>query len=117
MARVGLLLDEDVRVLLAEILRERGYDMVHVLEVGRGGRSDPEQLAYAVSQKRATLTHNIRDYLILDRTYRAGGQEHYGIIVSDQAPLRELLRRTLHCLSRYNAEETRNQVIWLNDFK
>jgi hypothetical protein len=32
MARPSLLLDEDVRLGLAEILRERGYDVVHVLE-------------------------------------------------------------------------------------
>ena len=38
MARVSLLLDEDVRVVLSEILRQRGYDAVHVLEVDRGGR-------------------------------------------------------------------------------
>jgi len=62
MAKITLLLDEDVRVLLAEILRQRGYDVVHVLEVGRGGKSDPEQLLYAVSQKRVILSHNIRDY-------------------------------------------------------
>jgi predicted nuclease of predicted toxin-antitoxin system len=117
MAKITLFLDEDVRTLLAEILRQRGYDAVHVLEVGRGGKSDPEQLAYAASRGRTMLTHNIRDYLLLDRTYRARRREHSGIIVSDQVPLRELLRRTLRCLSRHTAEEVRNQVIWLQDFK
>lgn len=39
MTRITLFLDEDVRPLLAEILRQRGYDVVHVLEVGRGGRA------------------------------------------------------------------------------
>jgi predicted nuclease of predicted toxin-antitoxin system len=71
MTQITLLLDEDVRPLLAEILRQRGYDAVHVLEVSRGGKSDLEQLAYAVSQGRAMLTHNIRDYLLLD-----GNTEH-----------------------------------------
>jgi predicted nuclease of predicted toxin-antitoxin system len=117
MAKITLFLDEDVRVLLAEILRQRGYDAVHVLDVGRGGKSDPDQLAYAVSQGRAMLTHNIRDYLLLDRAYQKQGREHHGIIVSDQVPLRELLRRTLRCLSRYTAEEIQNRVIWLQDFK
>lgn len=32
MSRVSLYLDEDVRVLLAEVLRSRGHDVVHVLE-------------------------------------------------------------------------------------
>ena len=39
MAKITLLLDEDVRVLLAEILRQRGYDVVHVLELDVEGRA------------------------------------------------------------------------------
>jgi predicted nuclease of predicted toxin-antitoxin system len=117
MASPALLLDEDVRMILAAILRERGYDAVHILEVDRGGKSDPEQLAYAVRQRRAILSHNIRDYLLLDRSYRAQGLEHNGILVSDQIPLGVLLRRILRCLSQHTAEEVRNRVIWLQDFK
>ena len=60
MAKITLLLDEDVRPILGEILRQRGYDAVHVLDAGRTGQSDAEQLAYAVSQRRTILTHNIR---------------------------------------------------------
>ena len=117
MAHIKLFLDEDVRPLLAVVLRQRGYNAVHVSEVDRAGKSDPEQLSYAVRQERAMFTHNVRDYLLLDRKYRAQGKEHHGIIVSDQVPLRELLRRTLCCLSRSNAQEVRNQIIWLHDFK
>lgn len=115
MANITLLLDEDVRVVLGEILRQRGYDAIHVLEVGRAGRSDPEQLAYATSQGRAILTHNIRDYILLDKQYREQSREHAGIIVSDQIPLRELLRRTLRFLSHHTGEELRNKVMWLKD--
>ena len=32
MAKISLLLDEDVRPILGEILRQRGYDAIHVLE-------------------------------------------------------------------------------------
>ena len=46
MAKITLLLDEDVRPILGEILRQRGYDAVHVLDAGRTGQSDAEQLAY-----------------------------------------------------------------------
>ena len=35
MAKIILLLDEDVRPMLGEILRQRGYDAVHVLDAGR----------------------------------------------------------------------------------
>ncbi len=117
MSRPTLLLDEDVRVVLAEILRERGDDAVHVLEVRRGGKSDPDQLVYAVSQGRAIVTHNIRDYLILDQAYQRRAKEHYGIILSDQVSLREPLRRTLRCLGRHTTEDLYNRVLWLQDYK
>lgn len=115
MANITLLLDEDVRVVLGQILRQRGHDAVHVLETGRAGRSDPEQLAYAASQGRAILTHNIRDYILLDKQYRRESREHAGIIVSDQLSLRDLLQRTLRFLGRHTADEVRNKVMWLKD--
>jgi predicted nuclease of predicted toxin-antitoxin system len=117
MADPVLLLDADVRVMLAEVLRQRGYDAIHVLEIGRGGKSDQEQLGYAVNDGRTILTHNIRDFVILDRACREQVKEHAGIIVSDQVPLRELLRRTLRCLNQHTKETLRNHVIWLQDFK
>lgn len=43
MANIALLLDEDVRVKLGEILRQRGYDVIHVLEAERGGTWSREQ--------------------------------------------------------------------------
>ena len=45
MAKIALLLDEDVRPLLGEILRQRGRDVVHVIEVDRAGKTDADQLA------------------------------------------------------------------------
>lgn len=87
------------------------------MEANRSGLNDPDQLSYAVSQKRAILTHNIRDFLRIDQQYRADGKEHYGIIVSDQVSLDELLRRILKCLNQYTAENAYNQLIWLHNFK
>ncbi len=43
-------LDQDVRVALADILRQRGYDAIHVLEIGRAGRSDLEQFLLGAKQ-------------------------------------------------------------------
>ncbi len=117
MGEFCLLLDEDVRPMLGDILRQRGYDAVHVVEVSRGGKSDREQLEYATEQGRAILTHNIRDYLVLDAMYRSRGMDHAGILVSDQVSLRELLHRTLSCLSQMTKDDAFNSVIWLHDFK
>lgn len=117
MAAPALLLDEDVRVVLADILRQRGYDAIHVLEIGRAGRSDLDQFTYAVSQERALLTHNIRDFLAIDDRYRTEGHEHFGIMVSDHVQLRDLLRRILRCLSQYTKEQACNRVTWLQDYR
>ena len=113
MAKIFLLLDEDVRPLLADILRQRGYDAVHVLDLQRTGKTDAEQLEYATNQQRAILTHNIRDFIRLNRQYRESGKEHFGILLSEQVSLRELLQRTLRFLGRRNAEEVKNNFFWL----
>lgn len=53
-----LYFDEDADVRLAEALRQRGYDVETTVEAGLLEASDEEQLAYAVSQQRALVTHN-----------------------------------------------------------
>lgn len=99
--------------MLAEILRQRGYDAVHVLELERTGKTDAEQLEYAISQRRAILTHNIKDSIILDHQRRQNGKEHFGILLSDQVTLRELLQRSLRFLGHRAAEEVKNNIFWL----
>jgi len=115
MAKIALLLDEDVRPMLGEVLRQRGYDAIHVLDVSRAGKSDAEQLAYAVSQQRTILTHNIRHFRFLNQQYQEEGRQHFGILLSTQVPLGELLRRTLRFLGRHTADDVRNNLLWLNE--
>lgn len=110
-------LDEDVRVLLAEVLRSRGYIASHVLELGREGKSDKEQLAYAVKHKMAILTHNIKDFRILFDSYAAQGKNHFGIVVSEQIHFNELLKRTLKFHSLNTQDSVKNRLIWLQDYK
>jgi predicted nuclease of predicted toxin-antitoxin system len=117
MPAVSLYLDEDVRVLLAEVLRNRGYNATHALEAGRGGKSDEEQLAYAAKHKKAVLTHNIRDFAVLFKAYEAQGKNHSGIIVSEQLSFNELLRRVLRLLSSHSSDALLNKLVWLSDFK
>jgi len=117
MSDISLYLDEGVRVLLAEVLRNRGYNVSHVLEVNRNGKSDNEQLAYAVKHQMAILTHNIKDYVVLSKLYTELKKRHFGIIVSDHIPFSELLRRTLKFLSSNNRELVKNKLIWLQDYK
>lgn len=117
MAKISLFLDEDVRVLLGRVLRERGFDVYHVIERDRNGKSDSEQFIYATKQKRAILTHNIRDYVKLAKTCQQQDKHHYGIIVSHHLPFRELLKRTLKFLSSHSKNDLKDRFIWLHDYK
>ena len=117
MGKPRLYLDEDVRLLLAEVLRQRGYDTIHAVEVKMHGKSDPAQMAYAVKNHRAILSHNIRDYILLAKEYSHKGLKHNGIIVSDQVAFEKLLKRVLKFLYKNSKEELENQFIWLHNYK
>jgi len=47
-----LLLDEDVRPLLAAALQRSGFDAVHALDLGLSGAPDGEILATAIGERR-----------------------------------------------------------------
>jgi hypothetical protein len=55
---IELYLDEDVDVLIAQLMRARGFVVVTTQEAGQLRNNDAEQLAYAVSQHKTLLTHN-----------------------------------------------------------
>jgi hypothetical protein len=74
-----------------------------------------EQLAYAVSQQRTILTHNIRHFRLLNQRYHEEGRQHFGILLSAQVPLRDLLRRVLRFLGRHTADDVKNNVLWLDE--
>jgi hypothetical protein len=78
---------------------------------------DDVQLADAVSEQRAILTFNIGDFAILLEQYMAEGKAHWGIILSNREPIGELLRRIRRLLNTASADELKNQVRWLNEFK
>lgn len=103
--KIELFLDEDVHSGLAHALRKRGYDVIHAQELDRKGRSDSDQLLFAIQQERCLFTFNVKDFAILHNQLTKSRQEHWGIIVSKQLPFRETISRLLRLLQR-NAKET-----------
>ena len=89
---VELYLDEDVDVLVAELLRAYGFSAITAQEAGRRQKNDADQLAYAVSQRRAFLTHNRDDFEDLAQGYFEAGRTHYGIILAVRRPPQEIVR-------------------------
>ena len=108
-----LLLDEHIWVYLAKLLREQGFDVMHVNEVDLTGTPDDKILSYAVDEHRAVVTFNIKDFIPLAVQYYEDGKEHYGIIVSNQLSRGELHKRVFKLLKRVTAEELMNTVRYL----
>ncbi len=81
------------------------------------GVPDSEQLAFAVLEQRAILTFNVCDFARLHDEYLAAGKQHWGIIFSTTEPLGVLVHRLLRLLNSITADDLKNQIRWLNEFK
>jgi predicted nuclease of predicted toxin-antitoxin system len=112
-----LYLDENLSPRLAIQLRKYGFNAIAVRESEMLSKSDPDQLAFAVSQQRALVTINFRDFVALHELYFRQGQEHFGIIFSTEESMGILLHRLLKMLNSVAASELKNQIRWLNEFK
>jgi predicted nuclease of predicted toxin-antitoxin system len=110
---IELYLDEDVSVLVADLLRGRGFVATTTRDEGQLGKSDAEQLAFAISLGRTLLTHNRTDFEALAQEYTAAGRTHYGIILAQRQPSYELLRRLIRLLNQVTADEMENQVRYI----
>ena len=109
-----LYFDEDADARLAEALQRRGYDVQTTVEAGLVEASDEEQLAYAVSQRRALVTHNIKHFPGEHARWIETGRKHWGIIILvGHSAVGVWLRRMENLLNRFLAEELQNQLLFL----
>lgn len=107
---VQLYLDEDVIALVAKLLRARGFTITTTPEAHLAGRSDREQLSYAVNHEMTLLTHNRADFELLARQYFNQGRKHPGIIIAVRRSPFELVRRLLILLDEVSADEMESQL-------
>jgi hypothetical protein len=103
-------LDEDVSTLVADLVRARGFVITTTHEAGQGGRSDAEQLAYAVSRRTTLVTHNRADFEVLAQKYFKSAWKHCGIVIAVQRPAHEIARRLLVILDQVTADEIEDQI-------
>lgn len=70
--------DENFHGKVVEELRQLGHDVLTAHQAGQAGQGipDPDVLAFAVSRRRAVLTHNRRDFIRLHRSTPS----HCGIV-------------------------------------
>ena len=63
-------LDADVDALFSGSLRDAGNVVLVTAELGRRRAHDDEQLAFAAERGFILITHNVDDYLLLQRAWR-----------------------------------------------
>ena len=110
---IHLYFDEDVDVLVAHLLRGRGFDATTTMDVGRVGTSDEQQLIYAAANEMAVLTHNRWDFEVLATQFYETGRSHAGIFIATRHPPQRIVERLLILLDDITAEEMVNQLIYL----
>ncbi len=112
-----LYLNEHLSPRLAAQLRKHGFDVVTSQEAQLLSADDDAQLAYAASYQRAIVTFNFSDFVTRHEQYLAEGRDHWGIVLSTEEPIGVLLHRMLRLLNTLSAEELKNQLRWLNEFR
>jgi predicted nuclease of predicted toxin-antitoxin system len=112
-----LYLNEHLSPRLAVQLRRYGFDAVSSQEAGKLSNDDEAQFGWAVSEQRAIVTFNFADFVELHERYIEEGREHFGIILSTAETVSVLLHRLLRLLNSVSANEMKNQIRWLNEFK
>jgi hypothetical protein len=110
---IDLYLDEDVNVLVADLLRARGFQVTTTQSAGQIGTTDANQLAFARSQGRAIVTHNRVHFEALAQRYFEANKTHSGIIIAVRRPPKELSRRSLILLDSVTADEIENQILYI----
>ena len=77
-----LLTDENISQLVVNHLRELGYDVRTVAELGKAGQSYPDDhvLQDAAAEQRVLVTHDRKDF----RRLHNNGADHTGMVLCTQ---------------------------------
>lgn len=100
-------------MLVADLLRARGYVARTTREAGMLGSTDEQQLAHARAHGLTMLTHNRADFEALARRSFERSDHHAGIIIAVRHPAYELVRRLLVILNVVTADEMRDTVRYI----
>lgn len=100
-------------MLVADLIRARGFSATTTVEAGQRQNDDDAQLGYAVAHNKIFVTHNRADFEHRAQTYFAAGQSHPGIIIAVRRPPYEIAQRLLIILNHVTADEIRDQVRYI----
>ncbi|MCB0190485.1 MAG: DUF5615 family PIN-like protein [Anaerolineae bacterium] len=115
---IKLYLDEDALDRdLVKALRSRNVDILTAQEAGLKTVPDEEHLNYATSVGRTVFTFNRGDFVQLHTEYLSKGQNHAGIIVSNQGSVGVIIRRLLKLLDACSNTDMQNWLEFLSNWR
>ena len=117
MSAARFLTDEDVFADPAVALRKHGYDAISMPEAGRLTEDDLSQLEWATNEGRVLMTFSVGDFVRLHGEWLRSGRHHAGLIVSEQRPLGETLRRLLNLAKALGAEDMHERLEFLTNWR
>jgi hypothetical protein len=107
---IHLYFDDDVSAGIVDNLRTRGFDVLSSRDADTLGKSDNEQMLYAVSLRRAIVIHNRADFETQHREFLENGLKHFGVIIAKRRKDAEVVARLLSLLDDATAQEMENQL-------
>lgn len=114
MEKVSLYLDEHIQISLAEALRLRGVDVLTTQEADNMGLNDYDQLNYAQWKGRVLLSYNKGDFARIHYEFMKDNKAHAGIVLSDQLPVGQILKRLMRLYFAVSKEEMKNRLEYLS---
>jgi len=117
MERVSFYLDEHIQTSLADALRLRGVDILTTQEARNIGFNDYDQLNYAQEKGRVLLSYNKKDFAKIHYEFMKNDKSHTGIVLSNQLPIGQVLKRLMRLYFTLSKEEMRNRLEYLNAWK
>lgn len=116
MSAIRFFTDEDVHGSIAAAFRQAGFDATSTPEAGRLHESDESQLLWAASQGYAIVTFNVGHFVGRHVDWVRRSQHHTGVVVSQQRPIGDVLRRLLHLANTLDADMMRDRLEFLSDW-
>ena len=116
MSQIRLYVDEDAAEhAVVDGLRNRGVDVLTVLETEMISANDEGQVDFATSHGRSVYTLNVDDFCRLHREILLADKQHAGIIVipRQRYSIGEKIRRLMGLIDSVTAEEMRNRLEFL----
>ena len=115
---VRFYLDEDtISRALMSALSARGVDILSAHVAGLVAVPDNQHLEYAASLRRVLFTFNTRDFARIHREWQEQDRHHAGIVVSEQAPVGQLMRRILRLADTLSAEDMIDRLEFLGSWR